>query len=154
MHYKDEANAKIFELGSDSAGNKEGQHAAGSEGKGKEKATPDEAMAARDGSAQSGEAGGGAQFLSPTTVSRPVSKSPSIYSLSSAASSSTLSPSPSLYSISSATGSDSDSSLKRSPSLCFDLSRFGEKDLDSLFAQIIPDEVLQAVWEENHKVAR
>jgi hypothetical protein len=84
-----------------------------------------------------------------------VPKSPSIYSLASA-SASTLTPSPSLYSISSATGSGSDSSLslKRSPSLCFDLSRFGEKDLDSLFAQIIPDEVLQSVWEENHKVVR
>lgn len=83
-------------------------------------------------------------LLAPAS-SRPVQKSPSIYSLSSPSTS--LSPSPSLYSISSG-------GLKRSPSLCFDLSRFGEKDLDSVFAKVIPEHVLQSVWEENHRVVR
>lgn len=129
-YYKDEPGAKIF--GVDAANVEHDE-------KGKEKVEDHIGGDEQTRSEVSEE--GNVQFLAPNATSRPVPKSPSIYSLSSSA----LSPSTSLYSI---------SSLKRSPSLCFDLSRFGEKDLDSIFSSIIPEEILQNVWEENHKVAR
>lgn len=133
-HYRDEPDhpAKIFEFP---------QSTSQIEDKGKQK---------DDESAPADQAKESSQFLTPAAPSsRPVPKSPSIYSLSSPTmSSSSLSPSPSIYSLSSS------ESLKRSPSLCFDLSRFGEKDLDSVFAKVIPEEVLQSVWEENHRVVR